>query len=183
MMGDVRFAELGGIRIPVLALVPVSRQTFDSDVVEALHRMGDGSYRKQTLAGSVGKLRTTLSGEGPFPPGLDGLDFSGTLLLKSAAQRDIVSASRFIDIPAERRSDTGYTPFGRAYVDTPRFDTPVQTPVNMVGDQAQLTAVPDATRYQVIWYPEFLVWVDGGLQKSEDLTGAVISWRINMRQA
>ncbi len=182
-MGDVRFFELGSVRIPVLALVPASRQVFESDVAEHIHRMGNGNLKKQSLAGSVGKLRGTLSGEGPLPPGLDGLDYTGELLLKSAAQRDIVSTSNIIDIPAARRSDSGYEPFGRAYVDTPRFDTPVLTPVTMSADEATLTSVPGATRYQVVWYPEFMVLVEGGIHKNEDLTGATISWRIGVRQA
>lgn len=182
-MSDIRFAELGGVRIPVLALVPRSRQTFESDERRQLNLMGDGSVRPQTLAGTIGKLRTTLSGEGPLPPGLDGLDYTGPLLLKSAAQRDIVSASNVITIPAARRSDSGYLPFGRAYVDTPRVDTPVSTPVAMAGDDATLAVVPGATRYQVLWYPEFSVVSLNGLEKDEDLVGAVVRWRIQLRQA
>lgn len=173
----MRIAELGGVPIPILALLP-SGQTFDPMTRETIHPMGDGSSEKQVLAGSVGKLRTTIRGEGPIPPGLDGLDFTGPLLLKSGAGREITSTSNVITIPSARRGDAGYVPWGRAFVN----DKPISTPVAMSVDEATLTIVTGASAYQVLWYPQFNVLVEGGLRKTEDLTGATVRWSLNMRQ-
>jgi len=173
----MRSAELGGVPIPILARLP-SRQTFDSMTTETIHLMGDGSSEKQVLSGSIGKLRTTIGGDGPIPPGLDGLDYTGPLLLKSAASRDITSTLNVIDIPSARRSDAGYVPWGRAFVN----DQPISTPVAMDVDEATLTPVTGASAYQVLWYPQFNVLVEGGIRKTEDLTGATVRWTLNMRQ-
>lgn len=173
----IRLAVLGGVEIPVHASVDIE-QTYRPRSREAIHAMGDGSLRKQTFAGAQTKVETTITGRGPIPPGLQALDFTGSLLLKCGAERSIDSASNAITIPSLRRSDTGYVPWGRALVDG-RW---IPTPASMSTDLATLTPVAGATRYQVLWFPEFSVFVEGGVTESHDLRQARTGWELSMLQ-
>lgn len=176
---NVKQLTLGGLTIPILAslkarceLRPVERSS--------LTEMGDGSAVGRTYAGLSRRYRVVISAEGPVPPGLDGMDFSSPLLFQSPGTLSITSSVANIVIPAARRSDTDYEPWGRAFVN----GRVVPTPVVMAGDTAQLTPVAGADSYQVFWYPEFMVYKEpDGLQTVEDIDGAIVSWELTLRQS
>ncbi|MCP4342183.1 MAG: hypothetical protein GY799_25705 [Desulfobulbaceae bacterium] len=113
--------------------------------------MGDGATVRQTLSGHVGKLRSTISGQGFIAAGISGLDYTQSMVLKCAKPRMISSATNVIDIPAARRADDA--PVGFAIVDGEQ----VSTPLNIVTDTATLTIVSGATAYQVEYVPEITV--------------------------
>lgn len=174
----IRSATLGGIAIPLYAAFDL-QQTYESRSTEAIHRMGDGSLKKQIFGGAQNKVATRISGRGPVPPGLQSLDFTSSLLLKCAAERAINSASNAITIPAERRSDADYEPWGRAQVDNRWTPTPVAMATNL----ATLTPVAGADLYQVLWFPEFSVFVEnGGPSENNDLHRAETGWELSMLQ-
>jgi len=144
---------LGGIAVPLHARLKFN-QSYESKRVSTDHAMGDGSTERQTLAGTADKLRTTLSGFGWSPLGLNGLDYTGSLVLKCVEPLIITSASNVITIPAARRSDAGYTPVGFAIVD----DLQVSTTINIVDNIATLGTVSGATGYQAQYVPEITVY-------------------------
>ncbi len=67
---------------------------------------------------------------------------------------------------------------GRAYVES-RWQP---TAVAMTGDLAALTPVPNATLYQVLWFPEFQVLIEGGVQTSDDLRASETQWQVSLLQ-
>lgn len=174
----IRSAILGGLEIPFYAAFDL-QQTYEPRSKEVIHEMGDGSLRKQVFGGAQNKVGTRLSGSGPIPPGLLSLDFTASLLLKCAAERAINSASNAITIPAERRADAGYEPWGRAQIDNRWSPTPVAMSTNL----ATLTPVAGADLYQVLWFPEFQVFVEnGGVSENNDLHRAETGWELSMLQ-
>ena len=134
--------------------------------------MGDGGIEKQTLAGTIGKLKTTISGSGTIPVGLQGVTFTGPLVLKCHQHRAITSASRIITLPPTRRSDAGSVPYGRAYVGHEW----VATGIGIVGDTATLVEVTGATQYQAVYFPEITVIVEGGGPRESRGRGNQSSW-------
>jgi len=173
----IRIIELGGIPIPMLATLGVT-QTYVPAVRETILAMGDGTLDKQTLSGTEGKVTTTVSADGLIPPGLTGLTYEDSLVLKCGVPRDIVSVSNIITIPSLRRTDANYIPWGRAFVN----DVPVNTPVALDVNEATLTVVAGASAYQVMWYPQFYVYAVGGINVTVDEFGAKVQWQLNMRQ-
>jgi len=174
----IRKSELGGISIPMLSALGTV-QTYQPAVRETILAMGDGTLDKQTLAGTEGKVSTSISADGTVPPGLTGLAFEDNLLLKCGAPRDIVSISNIITIPNLRRSDTDYEPWGRAFVND---EVKLTTVDNIAGDVVTLVAVAGASAYQVMWYPEFQVYVTGGISITYNEFTGMTQWQLEMRQ-
>lgn len=173
----IRVIELGGVEIPMLSSLEI-KQTFASTARETILPMGDGSIIKQTLAGSENKIEINISSTGPVPPGLYGLDLTGSLLYKSGAPKSITSVNNVIDIPAARRSDANYLPWGRAFVN----DENVATTINVVDDTATLGVVTGADAYQVLWYPQFQVYTIDGINEEYDEFQADTAWSLTVRQ-
>lgn len=140
-------------------------------------RMLDGSAIKQR---NWIKISTSLSGSGWVPPGLDneGMDYCAEHVLSCAAQRSIVSATNVIVIPSERRTDSGYEPVGFAIVK----ERQVSTPISISVDTVTLDTVPDATGYQVIYWPEITVLFSEPPQVETDISGAAVSWSLEAEQ-
>lgn len=175
----MRVLQIGGVSIPLRASLGMN-QSYRSLARETIHEMGDGSAIKQTYAGTQNRIATVINGSGPIPPGLDGLDYTDTLLVRCAAERSITNSSNVIDIPAARRSDTGYEPWGRAIM---MDGSVVETEVQLDGDTATLTQVTGADAYQALWFPEFYALAEGGgVQTSDEVDGASTSWQLVMRQ-
>lgn len=146
--------ELGGIVIPFRAA-----NGFDQQVepigASSLRRTINGTAIKQTAW--AGKLRVTLQGDGWAPLGLQGLDYSAPLTLRCAIPEAIRSQVAAITLPAGRRSDPGYAPFGRAHLPG---GAEVATPVSLVGDVATCTAVAGAIGYAVWYWPELIGYAE-----------------------
>ena len=167
----IRALILGGIEIP-LDSVHSLNQVYDPRDVSSIHHMGDGGIQKQTLAGTIGKIKTSISGSGTIPVGLQGVTFSGPLLLKCHQHRAISSATRVITLPAARRGDTGSEPYGRAYVGNEW----VATGIGVVGNTATLDEVTGATQYQAVYFPEITVIIEGGGPRELRARGNKSSW-------
>lgn len=168
------FFELGGVSVPIQANVEFSQ---DYEVLSAstLVRMMSGAAVKQTAWS--GKLKTTLSGSGWMPVGLDGLDYSSPMVLKCAAARVVGSASNAIAIPSARRVDLGFESYGYAVVRGERVDSPVV----LVGDVATVAVVASASHYGVAYYPQLTVYASAP-DDSSDLSGADFSWSLEAEE-
>lgn len=136
--------------------------------------MQSGRAIKQT---HFSKLRTSLSGQGWVPAGLDGLDYSSPLLLKCAAPRCISSQNHQIAIPAVRRNDRGFEPKGYALIEGELIETAVLFQANI----ANLRIVPEADIYQVHYYPELMVFAEPS-QVQGNMAGAEFSWALTCEE-
>ena len=173
---------LGGLRVPIESVLDFS-QTYEPIDQVARLRMMTGAAVQQV---SWRKLRTTLSGAGWWPAGLDALNFDAALVLDCAAPRSITSASNVIMLPPARRTDTDYLPVGYALVlpagGAARFDTVlVPTPLALAGDTATLTAVSGAVAYQATYYPRLNVFADRP-QAETDIAAAQHRWTLTAEE-
>lgn len=166
-MSDV-LLSVGGVEVPLCAALELT-QTYEVIGGSAVMRMASGAAVKQS---HWRRLRTTISGAGWVPPGLDGIDFDAAVVLKCTAPLSMSSASNVIVIPAARRSDTA--PFGFAHL--PGGERR-ETPVSMSTDTATLTAVGGAVGYSVCWYPQLNVYAQAPTQTADPARGSV-SWEL-----
>lgn len=165
--------ELGGISIPIRAGLEFS-QSYEMIGGTVTQRMQSGRAIKQT---HFNKIRTSLSGQGWLPAGLDGLDYSVPQLLKCAAPKSISSLANQMTVPAARRSDVGFEPRGYALV----AGELVMTDITMNADVASLVTVPGASTYHVHYYPELLVFAEP-IQTQGNMTGAEFSWTLTCEE-
>ena len=160
---------IGGIEVTLRASASWNQQ-YRPKAIGTDHNMGDGGSVRQTLAGSVGKLRTVIEGNGFTPVGIAGLDYTSSMTLKCAEPRIVTGATTTIVIPANRRADDA--PAGFAIVDGEQ----VSTPISIVTNTVTLTAVSGATAYQVEYVPEITVLAD--LVEGFNTTSGIHTWTL-----
>lgn len=164
--------DLGGVRVAIEAALNFS-QTYEPIGGTALLRMMGGGAVQQVW---WRRLRTTLSADGWWPPGLDGLDYDSPLTLLCAVPRQIQSASPVIVLPPNRRTDAGYTPLGYALVRGQSTQVGggdlVPTPLALAGDTATLTAVAGAAAYVAAWWPSLTVYATPPTSEGDPTAGA-----------
>jgi len=147
---SIKALIIGGLEVPLLAALEL-QQDYEPIRATFRHRMGDGSLRQQTAWG--GKIKTTISGRGHIPAGLQGLDYEQPLVLACVASRAITGMTNQLTLPAARRTDAPL--LGRALLVDGRWQS---TPVALVGDLATLDLVTGALQYQVLYLPEISVY-------------------------
>lgn len=140
---------LGGVEIA--PLTGAAAETFEPAGGSSLHRMSDGSLIKQTL---WSKMQGTISAEGWLPPGLDGLDFSLPLELRSTKWQAIGGTALVYTLTSTPRPD--FAPLGQAWVGRQW----VRTGCAVVDGVATLQPAAGATRYRVTWLPVFSVFCE-----------------------
>lgn len=143
-----------GMILPQISALDVEQQ-YEMLATETILRAVNGRGIKQM---TYGKLRVTTSGSGWLPLGLDGIDYSITHVLGCVTPKRVPAnfAARAAILPAARRSDSGFTPFGTALVGGGQA---ISTPVTMVGNVATCAAVAGAIDYMVSYYPAPTVWL------------------------
>lgn len=173
--------ELGGIRVPIESVLDFE-QGYESIGGTALLRFMSGGAVLQTY---WQKLRTTLSGAGWWPPGLDGLDYDAPLTLKCAAPRAIRAAVAAIALPAARRTDAGFVPIGHAVVPGASVGVSggdlVPTAVSIAANLATLTPVTGAIGYQITYWPQLIVFATPPATQA-DLPGAAHRWSLTAEE-
>lgn len=144
--------KIGSIEIPQHACLDLD-QTFEPIGGETILRSINGAGIKQT---TWRKTRTTISGGGWSPPGLDAIDYTQQQIIACITPRAVnCAASREAVLPAARRSDSGHTPYGIAFMpDGGR----IETPVVMIDNTATLDAVSNAIGYQATYFPLLTCW-------------------------
>ncbi|WP_148211451.1 hypothetical protein [Thioalkalivibrio sulfidiphilus] len=140
-----------------------------------VQRLSDGAGHKQSR---WRRTATVLTCEGWIPPGLGSLDYAGALEMRCVSPRAIAGPGTSFTLPAARRSDSGYEPFGFARLG----DEWLPTAVMMTGDQANLDPVTGADSYRVLWYPQLMVLTDGP-EEDTDGGAATYRWRLAAEEA
>lgn len=162
---------LGGIPIVLHAGAPELSEE-DAGGSTAL-RMSDGSIVKMTR---WQKMAGSISGQGWMPPGLDGLDYSAPLELRSTQVSTMQSAGLVFNLPSTPRPDQA--PWAFALVG----DQFVVAAVDTVAGVSTVTAVPGASLYQVWWMPVYSVFA-ARPPKSQSSSTATHSWSIAWQEA
>ena len=126
-------------------------QTYERIGGRTTFRTLDGAAVKQQ---NWTRLKTNVSGNGGIPAGMSGLDYTLPITIKCGAPRAVNSSSNVITLPANRRTDVGYTPYGYKRVDG--FMVPAS--VSVVGNIVTVDTGGDA--YSVAYYPEIEVLMD-----------------------
>ena len=159
---------LGGIPIVLHAGAPdLSEQPLGG---WSRDRMSDGALIKQT---HWQKTAGSISASGWIPPGLDGLDYTGTLELRSTQISNIQSAGLVFTLPTTPRPDQA--PWALALVG----DQWVEASASTVDGVATVTAVAGASLYQVLWLPVYNVSADRPVKTQ---SGGIQSWSISWEE-
>lgn len=167
--------NLGGVEVPLFASLGIN-QTYENIGGFLVRRTMDGSAIKQQ---QWTKLSTSVSGRGSIPAGFDELDFTQPLLMRCIGVRGITSADNVVELPAARRSDTGFEPSGFARLNGEFLWQ--STTINIVGDTATLGIVSGAAQYRVEYFPEFTVFSNPP-RIDVDERGKELSWTINAEE-
>lgn len=160
---------LGGVPIvlhagaPDLTVQPIGGSSQD--------RMSDGALVKQTHWEKAGG---TISAQGWMPPGLDGLDYTSPLELRSTQASNMQQADLVFTLTSTPRPDDA--PWAFALVGEQWVDAAVVT----VDGVATVTAVPGATLYQVWWWPVYSVFCSRPVKSQ---AGGFQSWSISWEEA
>lgn len=166
---------LGGLSLPFESHLDLN-QDFEEEQSSRITRHADGSARKQTAW--RGKLRTTITGQGWIPPGLDMLDYESSMEMSCIALRAVTSLDRVITIPAARRVDRGFEPFAAATLDGGKVDATI---TGIVGNVVTIAAVPNAQFYTVFYYPKIQVFASLPTQR-HDAINDKYSWDMEARE-
>lgn len=163
---------LGGIPIEQLYAGPpdLSEETIGGD---SLLRMSDGAAVKMT---TWGRMAGSISGQGFIPPGLDGLDYSAPLELRSTQVNTMQGTALEYILPGTPRPDV--EPWAFAQINKHWLPTPCVT----VDGVATVTAVAGASAYQVWWMPVYSVFARRPPKQQSSAT-ASHSWSIAWEEA
>ncbi len=149
--------SVGGVAVIEDARLRFSQEYFDRRVSSDMPT-GDGGLIRQTLLGSVGKLRTRITCETAWQPiNLAGLDLSQPVTLQCFEPRIISGTTEVITLPAARRTDSGYIPIGYAMVDGVETSTVITDTTDNV---VTLAVVAGADSYHAQYVPELTVYAD-----------------------
>jgi len=160
---------LNNIHIPIKAGLDFT-QSYEAIGGTSILRMQSGRAVKQS---HYTKIRTELRGRGWVPTGLEGLNYSETMLLKCAAPRVVSSTSNIMTIPASRREDIGFEVKAFAIVGGELLAVELDLDSNI----ARIKETPGAVNYQVHYYPELMVFAEP-IKVSANIYGAEFSWSL-----
>lgn len=161
---------LGGVPIVLHAGAPeLSEEAIGGSSV--LRLSGGAGVKQQhweRMAGSV-------SGSGWIPPGLDGLDYSQPLELRSTQVNAIHGAGPTFTIPGTPRPDV--LPWADALVG----DQWVSVSCSVVDGVATVGTAASATLYRVCWMPVYSVFANKPA-KTQSSGSASQGWSINWEE-
>lgn len=163
---------IGPVVVPHQAALRLT-QYYDRDEPQNEERMADRTLRWQTLGPR--KIETEITGRGTIPPSLEALDVNLAYTLSCIEPVGVLGGTT-IALPAARRTDPGSEPHGRAFVGS----RVVWTPCIMAGNDALLTPIGGATRYQVLYYPEFEAKLTLG--RVTHPRGRLFDWSLTARE-
>jgi len=145
--------KIGSLEIPDRSALDLD-QTYEPLGGESILRTMSGVGIKQV---TWSRLRTTISGSGWSPPGLEGIDTTTQQAVACLIPRALIAdAGRQATLPTARRGDEGAEPWAWAI----RPDgSVVNTGVSISGDLATADAVTGAIGYQILYYPLLTCWI------------------------
>ncbi|MBK3797543.1 hypothetical protein CXF92_18510 [Pseudomonas sp. Choline-3u-10] len=157
---------LGGV--PIVTHAGAQQQTEEP--------LGAGSVVLR-LSGGAGvkqqhwqRMSGTITGQGLMPPGLDGLDYSQPLELRSTQVSSIVGAGLEFSLTSVPRPELA--PWAFALVDNQWGRTPCAYANGVV----TVEAVPGATLYQACWLPIYSVFATRPPKTQSTAHGWSINW-------
>lgn len=156
---------LGGV--PIVAHAGAPEMSEEPIGGSTILRLSDGAAVKMT---HWEKLSGAISGSGLMPSGLDGLDYSQPLELRSMQQSNIVGTGTTYTLTSTPRTDV--SPWAMALVG----QVWTQTEVVVVDGMATVTPVPGATHYQVCWLPVYSVFASRPSRSQSTAHGWSITW-------
>lgn len=164
--------EIGSLVIPALAGTEIDQQYAPLGTETILRAVSGRAIKQMTYQ----RLRITTGGQGWLPAALETLDFTAQHVLRCVVPRGLVAdfATRQATLPAARRSDAGYLPFGTALLAGGRA---VDTAVSMAGNVATCAAVAGAVSYHVSYFPAPTVYLLRP-QTSGSLADAAYRWEL-----
>lgn len=145
--------EIGNVKIHDIAAFNIEQQ-YQEIGGEEIFRAASGRGIKQF---AWQRTRVVTSGSGWIATGLGGLDYTQQQVLKCIVPRNIDAdiVTRQATLPAARRNDGRYVPYGIAIMSDGQA---VTTSATMVGNVATLAAVAGAVAYQTCYFPQLTVW-------------------------
>jgi hypothetical protein len=170
-MSTVRQLVVAGVDVPIWAMIDIS-QRYETVTSTFRSRMRSGTLKQRTIWS--GKLRTTITGSGVIPAGLGEIDYESSFSLWCVAHRSVQHATTGIQIPANRRTDAGSLPYGRALVGEKWISTDVASTVD---NTINLVAVSGATQYQVCYFPKITVFASPPIEDKPQ-HGPVFGWSL-----
>jgi hypothetical protein len=167
-----RILKIGNLSIPVRSAID-AEQTYSAIGGETILRTISGAgIRQETWK----RIRTTISGGGWVPPGLDAIDTTSPLFIACIAPRAVVAdANLQAVLPAARRSDAGHEPWAFALM--PNGELSASALVASGANAFTAAAVSRAVGYLVNYYPLLQCWVNRPTQ-SFAVSGANYSWEL-----
>lgn len=163
---------LGGVPIVLHAGAP----EFSAEGVEGAStvRMSLGALVKMTHW--TGKARGSITGNGWMPPGLDGLDYSQALELRSTQPETITTPALSAALSSEPRPD--YAPWALALVGKEW----IKTACTYAAGVATAAPVAGATLYVFYWLPVYQVFATKP-PKSLNSGAAAHGWSLSWEEA
>lgn len=140
---------LGGIALDIYAGAP--EQAEEPIGGSTVLRMSDGSAVKLTHWRKMGGV---LTGQGLMPAGLDGLDYSLPLELRSTQVTSMTGAGPAFTLSSTPRPDMAPWAFARVDGHWRR------TPCSLLAGVVTVTPQPSADLYQVHWMPVYSVFAE-----------------------
>lgn len=122
------------------------------------------------------KAAGAISGQGWMPPGLDGLDYSKPLELRTTQVSCIVVESLVLTLTSTPRPDVAPWAFGLVGKQW------MKTPCAVVDGVMTITAVPGATLYQGCWMPIYSVFANRP-PKTQSSSAGNHGWSISWEEA
>jgi hypothetical protein len=128
-----------------------------------------------------GKVQLTVSGSGPLPVGLDGVDDSGPLELRSLKPVVVSTTATSCGLPGTPRPD--HTPWCWAVMSDNRVRrTPVSVALSGQHYVATITPVDGAVQYKVGYLPVYTVFTDGPETGVSLSAGGANDWSISFEE-
>ncbi len=145
--------KIGSIEIPARSSLDLE-QTYEPLGGETILRTLSGAGIKQA---TWQKTRTVISGGGWIPPGLAHLDYTTQQTFACIVPRALIAnGARQATLPAARRGDAGFEPWGWAMMVD---GSVIASELTVVSHVATVAAVADAIGYQVLYYPLITCWI------------------------
>lgn len=167
--------------LPPLMLGGVPIVLHAGAVVESLEPIGGSAVLRLSQGAGVKqthweRMSGSISADGWMPPGLDGLDFSQALELRSTKVQSIAGAGMVFTLTSTPRPD--HEPWALALVGGDWVPAAVEVDSGV----ATVMAVPGATGYRVCWFPVFSVFANKP-SESQSSADATHSWSLNWEEA
>lgn len=164
--------EIGSLVVRPIAGFDL-QQSYEQIGPEAILRTVSGRGIKQT---TFGKLRVVTGGSGWMPAGLQSLDRTQQHVVKCIQPRTMPAnfSTRQATLPAARRSDAGFTPWGYAVL---ADGSTVTVSAALAGNVATVDAVAGAIAYAVAWLPQITAWINPPME-SGDMSDATYRWEL-----